>query len=123
MKFGKYDREDATLVCVYEGGGIEFFIVRRKASFNRKNLLMKQTEIGNIKMPKMSQAYLEQIEYEKENSKQILQNFQYDLSYVRLLGKNSKFRLKFHVTRSENKKFLIFSDSHFLYDNKKNLTL
>ena len=49
----------------------------------------------------MSQAYLEQIEFEKENSKQILQNFQYDLSYVRLLGKQKQFsNLSFFLIHS-----------------------
>ena len=86
MTFGKYDREDATLVTVYDNGGIEFHIVRRKADFSKKNISESESTLSNIKMPKMSQAYLEQIEYEKNNSKEILKNFQYDLSYIRLLG-------------------------------------
>lgn len=91
MTFGKYDREDATLVTVFDNGGIEFHIVRRKADFSKKNIFENQSTIANIKMPKMSQAYLEQIEYEKKNAKEILKHFQYDLSYIRLLGRYSLF--------------------------------
>ena len=91
LAFGKYDREDSTLVTVYKSGGIEFHIVRRKANFSKQTAVAASTAMANIKMPRMSQSYLEQIEHEKKNSKEILKHFQYDLSYVRLLGAQYPF--------------------------------
>lgn len=86
MTFGKYNREDSTLITVYDNGGLEIHILRRKADFTTKNLAINTKSTQNIKMPKMSQSYVEQIDYEKKNSQEILKNFQYDLSYIRLLG-------------------------------------
>ena len=91
IAFGKYDREDSTLVTVYKSGGIEFHIVRRKANFARQTVAAANTSMANIKMPRMSQSYLEQIEHEKKNANEILKHFQYDLSYVRLLGAHCTF--------------------------------
>ena len=36
MRFGRYNREDATLAVIYAPGGLEIFIVRRKATFQRQ---------------------------------------------------------------------------------------
>lgn len=87
LTFGRYDREDSTLVTVTENGALEVFFVRRKATFEKKEVAKTSREVGlAIKMPKMEQAYLDQIEVEKKNTASMMSNFQYDLSRIRLMA-------------------------------------
>ena len=84
MRFGRYNREDATLAVIYATGGLEIFIVRRKATFERRDDENKSVQVESIKMPKMSQSYLEQVNYERDNSQAIFQRLQYDLNQIKL---------------------------------------
>lgn len=85
MRFGRYNREDATLAVIYATGGLEIFIVRRKATFQRQH--QDQNEINateSIKMPKMSASYIEQVQHERDNSPAIFARLQYDLAQMKL---------------------------------------
>jgi len=84
MKFGSYNREDATLITVYANGALEIHIIRRKANFTKKQNDQISRTHENIKMPKMTSSYVDQARYEAENSKEIFNRMQYDLADMKL---------------------------------------
>ena len=71
MRFGRYNREDSTLVTVYLDGALEIHIIRRKADFSQKVTQAVSKSLENIKMPKMTNTYLEEAKYERDNARSI----------------------------------------------------
>ena len=82
------------LVVVYLQGGLEIFIVRRKAAFQASKNEVAQKQQESIKMPKMNNSYLEQVAYERENSQAIFQRLQYDLNQMKLRAAKEMIKIE-----------------------------
>ncbi|XP_076805995.1 BBSome complex member BBS1-like [Clavelina lepadiformis] len=84
--FGRYGREDSTLVAVLASGALQVMILKRTAEYadhsSHKGPPMSQKMKLNI--PKKTQLFVDQTVRERENGTKMFQNFQHDLQLMRL---------------------------------------
>ncbi|XP_041351022.1 Bardet-Biedl syndrome 1 protein-like isoform X2 [Gigantopelta aegis] len=86
MKFGKFGREDGTLVMTTRGGGLFVKILKRSTVFEEKNLVSGPPAAQNIKLnvPKKTKLFVDQTLRERENAVEMHRTFQRDLYLLRL---------------------------------------
>ncbi|KAM3142817.1 hypothetical protein pb186bvf_005201 [Paramecium bursaria] len=83
MKFGQFGREDGFLVIVNKKGGIDTKILTRQFKQNQ-NVFQVNEQNNPLQLPPKTQLALELDERERENAKDILKSYQYDLLRMRL---------------------------------------
>ena len=83
--FGRFGREDSTLICVLASGGMQVMILKRTADYAEHSTQRGPPSSQKIKLniPKKTQLYVDQTVRERESSTEMFQNFQYDLSKMR----------------------------------------
>ncbi|CAG0887953.1 unnamed protein product, partial [Darwinula stevensoni] len=86
MRFGRFGREDNTLVVVLSNGGLMVKILRRTANFRQKEGLDSSDDEQNLRMniPKKTKVFVDQTMRERENFVAMHQVFQQDLYRLRL---------------------------------------
>ncbi|KAJ6654222.1 hypothetical protein lerEdw1_007319 [Lerista edwardsae] len=84
--FGRYGREDNTLVMTTKGGGLIVKILKRTATFDGGNVSVGAPAAQSIKLslPKKTQLYVDQTLRERESGVAMHQVFQRDLNRIRL---------------------------------------
>ncbi|XP_066466343.1 Bardet-Biedl syndrome 1 protein isoform X2 [Tiliqua scincoides] len=84
--FGRYGREDNTLVMTTKGGGLIVKILKRTATFDGGNIFVGAPVAQSIKLslPKKTQLYVDQTLRERESGVAMHQVFQRDLNRIRL---------------------------------------
>ena len=84
--FGKYGRENSSLVAVLRSGAIQVLVMKRTCEYadhpTHRGPPASQRMVLNI--PKKTQLFVDQTVRERENNKEIFQNFQSDLQLLRL---------------------------------------
>jgi len=86
MRFGRFGREDSTLVMTTKGGGQIVKILKRTATFEEKDAAAGPPPSQNQKLnvPKKTKLFVDQTMRERENSVVMHRQFQHDLYRIRL---------------------------------------
>ncbi|XP_046372718.1 Bardet-Biedl syndrome 1 protein homolog isoform X2 [Haliotis rufescens] len=86
LHFGRFGREDGTLVMSTRGGGLFVKILKRTASFQEKDLSAGPPVAQNVKLnvPKKTKLFVDQTMRERENAVTMHRTFQRDLYLLRL---------------------------------------
>ena len=96
LKFGKYGRENSTLIILNQSGCLNVKIISRRINinniknenqFNKNNSQLIQQEIP-LDLPKITQLYLDQEIREKENSQNMYKIWQKEIVKFRLKTNN-----------------------------------
>ncbi|XP_058871933.1 Bardet-Biedl syndrome 1 protein homolog [Acipenser ruthenus] len=84
--FGRYGREDGTLIMTTKGGGLVIKILKRTAVFDEKDSTPGPPMAQSIKLnvPKKTKLYVDQTLRERENAVGMHRAFQMDLYRLRL---------------------------------------
>ncbi|XP_061462366.1 Bardet-Biedl syndrome 1 protein isoform X3 [Rhineura floridana] len=84
--FGRYGREDNTLVMTTKGGGLIIKILKRTATFDKEDKAAGAPVAQSIKLsvPKKTKLYVDQTLRERESGVAMHRVFQMDLSRIRL---------------------------------------
>lgn len=84
--FGRYGREDGTLVMTTKGGGLMVKILKRTAAFEDRDSAPGPPLAQSIRLnvPKKTKLYVDQTLRERENGLAMHRAFQMDLSRLRL---------------------------------------
>uniref|UniRef100_A0A8C8H8P6 BBSome complex member BBS1 n=1 Tax=Oncorhynchus tshawytscha TaxID=74940 RepID=A0A8C8H8P6_ONCTS len=84
--FGKYGREDGTLIMTTKGGGLIVKILKRTAVFDDRDSAPGPPLAQSIRLniPKKTKLYVDQTMRERENAVAMHRAFQMDLSRLRL---------------------------------------
>ncbi|XP_013780434.1 Bardet-Biedl syndrome 1 protein homolog, partial [Limulus polyphemus] len=86
IKFGRYGREENTLIMTTRGGGLIIKILKRTAKFDPKNLTPGPPAAQHMKLsvPKKTKLFVDQTMHERENAVRMHRSFQHDLYRLRL---------------------------------------
>ncbi|KAJ7996328.1 hypothetical protein DPEC_G00235950 [Dallia pectoralis] len=89
--FGRYGREDGTLIMTTKGGGLIVKILKRTAVFDDRDSAPGPPLAQSIRLnvPKKTKLYVDQTMRERENSVAMHRAFQMDLSRLRLAAARS----------------------------------
>ncbi|KAM9837642.1 BBSome complex member BBS1 [Aulostomus maculatus] len=84
--FGRYGREDGTLIMTMKGGGLMVKILKRTAAFEERDSAPGPPLAQSIRLnvPKKTKLYVDQTLRERENAVAMHRAFQMDLSRLRL---------------------------------------
>ncbi|XP_067939415.1 Bardet-Biedl syndrome 1 protein-like [Watersipora subatra] len=85
--FGKFGREDGTLVLVMKGGGLLVKILKRTATFDEKDILAAGPPAGQalkLDVPKKTKLFVDQTIRERENGTVMHRQFMHELQRLRL---------------------------------------
>uniref|UniRef100_A0A3B4ZU67 BBSome complex member BBS1 n=1 Tax=Stegastes partitus TaxID=144197 RepID=A0A3B4ZU67_9TELE len=84
--FGRYGREDGTLIMTTKGGGLMVKILKRTAAFDDRDSAPGPPPAQSIRLnvPKKTKLYVDQTLRERENGLVMHRAFQMDLSRLRL---------------------------------------
>ncbi|XP_017348265.1 Bardet-Biedl syndrome 1 protein isoform X1 [Ictalurus punctatus] len=84
--FGRYGREDGTLIMTTKGGGLIIKILKRTAVFDDRDSISGPPIAQSIRLnvPKKTKLYVDQTMRERENAVAMHRAFQMDLSRLRL---------------------------------------
>ena len=85
MKFGKFGREESTLVLVSVSGKLSIKMLKRTANLDdRIGDALKSVPSGKFNLPKKTKLYTEQAIRERENAVSIFRTFHRDLELIKL---------------------------------------
>ena len=86
MCFGKYGRENSTLVVILKSGAIHVLIMKRTCEYanHPSHRGPPASQRMKLDVPKKTQLFVDQTVRERENNIEIFQNFQRDLQLMRL---------------------------------------
>ncbi|ELT99525.1 hypothetical protein CAPTEDRAFT_108485, partial [Capitella teleta] len=86
MKFGRFGREEASLIMTTKGGGLVIRILKRTAKFEEKDISAGPPSSQNQKLnvPKKTKLFVDQTMRERENAVSMHRQFQHDLYRLRL---------------------------------------
>nr|XP_008177855.1 Bardet-Biedl syndrome 1 protein isoform X3 [Chrysemys picta bellii] len=86
--FGRYGREDNTLIMTTKGGGLIIKILKRTAVFEEKDTSLGPPVAQSIRLsvPKKTRLYVDQTLRERENAVAMHRVFQMDLYRLRLMA-------------------------------------
>eukprot|EP00094_Tigriopus_californicus_P008115 TCALIF_07811-PA protein Name:"Similar to BBS1 Bardet-Biedl syndrome 1 protein (Homo sapiens)" AED:0.07 eAED:0.07 QI:80/0.71/0.37/1/0.71/0.5/8/222/576 len=91
MKFGKFGREDNSLVLITSGGGLSVKILKRTAQFEKSEstsgpgtVINNNANNAKLNIPKKTKLFVDQTARERENSLLMHRVFQHDLYLMRL---------------------------------------
>ncbi|CAM5072596.1 unnamed protein product [Natator depressus] len=86
--FGRYGREDNTLIMTTKGGGLIIKILKRTAVFEEKDMSLGPPVAQSIRLsvPKKTRLYVDQTLRERENAVAMHHVFQMDLYRLRLMA-------------------------------------
>ncbi|KAI1280886.1 Bardet-Biedl syndrome 1 protein [Halotydeus destructor] len=87
MKFGRYGREDCTLVMVTRNGALQIRILKRTAKFQAKDISgdsVPSSIATKLNIPKKTKLFVDQTMRERDESITIHRTFQQDLYRLRL---------------------------------------
>ncbi|CAL1540056.1 unnamed protein product [Lymnaea stagnalis] len=86
MRFGRFGREDGTLVMSTKRGGLYVKILKRTAKFEEKDMSAGPPASQNVKLnvPKKTKLFVDQTQRERENGVAMHRTFQRDLAQLRL---------------------------------------
>ncbi|KAI6659932.1 Bardet-Biedl syndrome 1 protein-like [Oopsacas minuta] len=86
MKFGRFGREDSTLVLITGSGKLSIKMLKRTANLETRIVgdTLKSITPGKLNLPKKTKLYTEQAIRERENSIPIFQTFHRDLELIKL---------------------------------------
>lgn len=86
LLFGKYGREDSTLVAILASGAMNLMIMKRTAEYTDKDTHRGPPASQGIKLniPKKTQIFVDQTVRERENGIEMFRSFQNDLKRFRL---------------------------------------
>ncbi|XP_050407312.2 Bardet-Biedl syndrome 1 protein homolog isoform X2 [Patella vulgata] len=86
LQFGRFGREDGTLVMTTRGGGLFVKILKRSAKFEEKDALAGPPISQNqkINIPKKTKLFVDQTLRERQNAVAMHRTFQRDLYLLRL---------------------------------------
>nr|CAB3225139.1 Bardet-Biedl syndrome 1 protein-like [Phallusia mammillata] len=84
--FGRYGREDSTLVAVLASGALQVLILKRTAEYADHSLHRgpPSSQYMKLNIPKKTQLFVDQTVRERENGIEMFQNFQNDLQMMRV---------------------------------------
>ena len=91
MQFGRFGREDNSLILVTRGGGMYVKILKRTASFEEKDSISGPPPAQSIKLniPKKTKLFVDQSLRERESGTSMHRSFQRDLCLLRLRAARS----------------------------------
>nr|XP_046232602.1 Bardet-Biedl syndrome 1 protein [Scatophagus argus] len=92
--FGRYGREDGTLIMTTKGGGLVVKILKRTAAFDDRDSTPGPPLAQSIRLnvPKKTKLYVDQTLRERENGAAMHRAFQMDLSRLRLSAAKAYIR-------------------------------
>ncbi|KAJ7307401.1 hypothetical protein JRQ81_009417 [Phrynocephalus forsythii] len=92
--FGRYGREDNTLIMTTKGGGLIIKILKRTATFHKEDAVVGAPVAQSIKLnvPKKTKLYVDQTLRERECALAMHRVFQTDLSRVHLMAARAYVR-------------------------------
>nr|XP_002125520.1 Bardet-Biedl syndrome 1 protein homolog [Ciona intestinalis] len=84
--YGRYGREDSTLVSVTSSGALNVHILKRTAEYSEQSGNQGQLNPQKTKLniPKKTQLFVDQTVREREHGTEMFQSFQHDLQLIRL---------------------------------------
>ncbi|CAF0801946.1 unnamed protein product [Didymodactylos carnosus] len=88
MRFGRFGREDGTLIMITKNGGLIVKILKRTATFEDTDVLHGPPKEQNMKIdvPKRTKLYVDQTLREKELAETMYRVFQQDLIRLKFLA-------------------------------------
>ena len=95
MRFGKYAREDSTLILSYKSGAMAIKILSRNSSLSKATVQSGPPPEQDIPLnvPKKTRLYVEQTQRERDNAADMHRIFQRDLCRLRLSTARSYVRV------------------------------
>jgi Bardet-Biedl syndrome 1 protein len=86
MKFGRFGREDFTLVLITKSGGLHVKILKRTAVFESRSASVGPPAAQQTKMdvPRKTKLFLDQTVRERDSGIEMYRQFQHDLFRIRL---------------------------------------
>lgn len=86
LRFGRYGREDGTLILVLRGGGLLVKILKRTASFEERDRAPGPPPAQSVRLnvPKKTKLYVDQTLRERESGAAMHRAFHMDLARLRL---------------------------------------
>uniref|UniRef100_A0A8D2LGN2 BBSome complex member BBS1 n=1 Tax=Varanus komodoensis TaxID=61221 RepID=A0A8D2LGN2_VARKO len=92
--FGRYGREDNTLLMTTKGGGLIIKILKRTATFDKGDAVVGAPVAQSIKLnvPKKTKLYVDQTLRERENGVAMHRVFQTDLNRIRIMAARAYVR-------------------------------
>jgi len=84
--FGRYGREESTLIAVLASGALQVLILKRTVEYSEQAMLRGPPASQQVKLniPKKTQLFVDQTVREREIGTEMFQNFQHDLQMMRL---------------------------------------
>ncbi|EDV24075.1 uncharacterized protein TRIADDRAFT_26650, partial [Trichoplax adhaerens] len=96
LKFGRFGREDCSLILVTKAGGLSVRILKRNTTFETKDTqqLVGAPSGQNLKLnvPRKTKLFVDQMQRERENYVSMHRTFQHDLYRLRLESARSYVR-------------------------------
>ncbi|CAG2105820.1 unnamed protein product, partial [Medioppia subpectinata] len=91
MKYGRFGREDSTLVMVSRNGALTIKILKRTAKFAIREFVEapQHTLTSKLNIPKKTKLFVDQTMREREQSISIHRTFQHDLYRLKLIAARS----------------------------------
>ena len=91
MQFGRFGREESSLILVTRAGGMYVKILKRTASFEEKDTISGPPPAQSVKLniPKKTKLFVDQSLRERENGTSMHRTFQRDLCLLRLTAARS----------------------------------
>ncbi|KAG9338211.1 hypothetical protein JZ751_026964 [Albula glossodonta] len=123
--FGRYGREDGTLIMTTKGGGLMVKILKRTAVFEDRDTAPGPPLAQSIRLniPKKTKLYVDQTMRERENAVAMHRAFQMDLSRLRLAvarayvqGLGPSFKLTLNIQNTAACRPVMNLAVSFLYD-------
>ncbi|CAM1320405.1 BBS1 (predicted) [Pycnogonum litorale] len=84
IKFGRFGREDNTLILTTRSGGLIIKILKRTAQYNFTKCNDNDNEVTRLNIPKKTRLFIDQTMRERENSVGMFKTFQRDLYKMKL---------------------------------------
>lgn len=85
MKFGRFGREDSTLVLITGSGKLAIKMLKRTANLETRMIdTLKTATPGKLNLPKKTRLFTEQATRERDNSTSIFRTFHRDLELIKL---------------------------------------
>ena len=88
MQFGKYDREESTLIVITKSGGLHIFILKRNVDLSQglasASVGPSPKQFQKLNVPRKTKTFVDQTLREREHGVAMHRQFQHDLYRLRL---------------------------------------
>lgn len=90
IAFGRYGREDSTLVCILSNGGLHIKFMPRNNPLVSGHVHTSVENVKPLEIPKKTKVFVELTQREREAAVEMHRLFQRDLCKLRLTGEGTR---------------------------------